>query len=398
MTIMRKSPVAIVGAGITGSVIARFLAEKDISVDLYERRSHIGGNCFDVFEFSSYTHIYGPHLFHTSDKRVVDFLSRYTDFRPYFHKVRAYIDGELLPIPFSLATLKKTHPTSLANRLTEKLIGQYGYGNQVTIYQLLQAEDQDLNELGRYVYQKVFLGYSQKQWGLDDPMQLDKGVLNRIPVRINMDTNYFADKYQMLPASGYACVFENMLNHPNIDIRLNQDIKLRAANIKPGSENVTINGAVYGHVFYSGMIDQFFDYEYGRLGYRSLYFESTLQSTDWDHRPTMISNYPANFDYTRIADYSHLSTVLGVPVSADSRVCYEYPGAYDADSEQFSEPYYPLFTSDARSLHSRYQKRLNEYKSCVTICGRLGDYKYYDMDDALIAARSLALSFLMSVN
>lgn len=391
-----KSPVAIVGAGITGSVIARLLAEQDIGVDVYEKRPHIGGNCFDVFEFSSYTHHYGPHLFHTSDKRVVDFLLNYTDFRPYFHKVRAYIDGEFLPIPFSLSTLRQTHPRALANRLTEKLIDNYGYGNQATIYQLLQAEDQDLNDLGNYVYQKIFLGYSQKQWGLDDPMQLDKGVLNRIPVRINMDTNYFTDKYQMLPATGYTNVFNNMLDHSNIDIRLNQDIDLRAVNIRPGSENVIVCGTTYKHVFYSGMIDRFFDYQYGRLVYRSLRFESTLQHTNWNLRPAMQLNYPSHFNYTRIADYSHLSSALGFAVADQSRVCFEYPESYSPDSDQFFEPYYPLFTSEARNLYSQYEKRLSEYKSCVTICGRLGDYKYYDMDDAITAAMSNALAYLMS--
>jgi UDP-galactopyranose mutase len=394
---LQDGPVAIVGAGITGSVIARLLAEQNIGVDVYERRPHIGGNCFDVFEYSSYTHSYGPHLFHTSDKRIVDFLARFTDFRPCFHKVKAYIDGELLPIPFSLATLLQTHPALLANRLTEKLIDNYGYGNQATIYQLLQAEDQDLNELGSYVYQKIFLGYSQKQWGLDDPMQLDKGVLNRIPVRVNMDTNYFADKYQMMPALGYTSVFKHMLDHPNIQIRLNQEIDLRAANITPGSEQIVIDGTSYRHVFYSGMIDRFFDYQFGQLDYRSLYFDFTLQNTNWSHRPTMITNYPSHFNYTRIADYSHLSSVLGLAVSDQSRVCYEYPGAYDPLSNQFSEPYYPLFTREARSLHALYEKRLGEFQACLTICGRLGDYKYYDMDDAITAAISTATTYIKTI-
>jgi len=392
-----QRPVAVVGAGMTGAVISRMLAEQGLEVDVYERREHVGGNCHDYYELNSYTHCYGPHLFHTSDLRVVNFLRQFTEFRPYFHKVTAFIDGAPLPIPFSLQTLQLTHPRYLAARLSEKLVDSFGFGNATSIYALLNSPDSDLKQLGDYIYRSIFLGYSQKQWGIDDPLLLDKGVLNRIPVRINHDTNYFVDRFQMLPARGYTELFEKMLSHPNINLHLNQSAELLAQAIDPSREDINIGSSRYSHVFYCGMIDQFCNFEFGRLSYRSLQFESKTVSSSHRDRPTFITNYPMHFEFTRIADYSHLSPVLGLSLHDQSRIIVEYPGEYDPGSQSFSEAYYPLFTNDARALYRRYEDHVEPYRALVTICGRLGHYKYYDMDDACVAAMSIATRFLSSI-
>ena len=394
---LHKYPVAVIGAGMTGSIIARFLADRGISVDLYERRSHIGGNCYDQHELNSYTHRYGPHLFHTSDIRVVEFLRRFTDFRPYFHKVTAVIDGTPLPIPFSLHTLQLTHPNYLAARLAEKLVDTYGFGSSTSIFSLLNSSDNDLRGLGSYIYSSVFLGYSQKQWGLEDPLQLDKGVLNRIPVRINYDTNYFTDRFQMIPAQGYTKMFSNILDHPNISLSLSHSIDLNIQSVQSSRTDVQIATARYSHVFYCGMIDQFCNYIFGPLAYRSLNFEEVTTCLDHATRPTFSTNYPSHFQFTRVSDYSHLSPVFGFAYDEHSKIIYEYPGDYSPTSEYFSEAYYPLFTNEARSLYRRYEEYVKPCGSLVTICGRLGHYKYYDMDDACVAALSIAKRYLDAI-
>jgi len=382
---------------MTGCVISRILADQGFDVEVFERRDHVGGNCHDRCELNSYTHQYGPHLFHTSDRRVVDFLKNYSDFTPYFHKVTAIIDGAPLPVPFSLRTLQLTHPHSLAIRLSEKLIEAFGFGSQTTIYALLNSLDSDLKELGGYIYQSIFLGYSQKQWGVDDPLLLDKGVLNRVPVRISNNTNYFDDTYQMMPTYGYTQLFKNMLDHPRIALRLNKSIELTDVSIDCSASQMLIDASQYAHLFYCGMIDQFCDYTYGRLPYRSLHFESKKVATNHADRPTLQTNYPSNFDFTRIADYSHLSSVLGLKGHQESMVITEYPGEYDPSSLNFSQAFYPLFTSSARTLYLRYEEHVKPYRALVTICGRLGHYKYYDMDDACVAAISIAKRFLSSI-
>jgi len=377
--------IAVIGAGLTGSIIARHAAEAGWQVDIYEKRSHIGGNCFDYEDLGSYTHQYGPHLFHTSDSRTAQYLQLFADFIPYQHKVHALIDGGMVPIPYSLKSLSLTHPPSLAERISEKLIESYGYGSQVTIYSLLSSDDSDLKSLGQYIYDKIFHGYSCKQWGTDSPLELDKNVLNRIPVRISNDSSYFLDRYQFLPKYGYTSLIQNILDHPLISVECGHPITLNHGHFTNARSHATINDQKYRHIFFSGMIDSLFDFKHGPLPYRSLSFTLSQAAIDLSKRPSMQTNFPCNYDFTRISDYSFISKALGrSPETA--RIATEYPGTYDPSSVQFQDPFYPLFTKEARMHYEKYANELASISSLITACGRLGHYKYYDMDDAIIAA------------
>ena len=383
-----KIKIAVVGSGLTGSIIAREFAEKNIKVDIYEKRKHIAGNCFDQKDLDSFTHRYGPHLFHTSNKEVMKYLNRFTEFVPYSHKVKAFIDGQFVPIPFSLASLELTHPSYLQKRITQKLLDAYKYGSKVSIFNLLESADKDLKDLGEFVYEKVFLGYSSKQWGVKNPLDLDKGVLNRIPISINKDTNYFTDKYQFLPKKGYTNIISNILNHKNIKVFLNSNINLNLENLSSSSQNIFLRRKNYNHIFFTGMIDELFGYKYGELEYRSLLFKESKAIQSDIQRPCLQLNYPNNYDFTRIIDYSYVSKALGKK-PLFSRLVTEYPGKFKRESEDFNEAFYPLFTKKAREKYNEYRKNLNSISKVITVCGRLGTYKYLDMDDAISAAFSV---------
>ena len=385
---MSKS-ILVVGAGLTGAVLARAAADKGCRVQVVDQRDHLGGNCFDKAEFDSYTHCYGPHLFHTSDKRVVEYLERFTSFVPYFHKVHAYIDGGFVPIPFSLASLPLTHPDYLARRISQKLVAQYGYGSSTTIYALLDSPDPDLCQLGQFLFEKVFKGYSQKQWGIEDPLEIDKAVLNRIPVRVSMDSNYFTDRYQFLPSLGYTSMITAILNSPSITVQTGKKINIRADSLTLKGSQVFVEDVAYDHIFYTGMIDELCSFALGDLPYRSLHFSWSEVQPSLSQRPSMVLNYPCNYDFTRVCDYSHIARALG-DIPRVSRLGYEYPGAYHPESPIHAIPYYPMFTKTARASYIKYQDYLSDLSIPLTVCGRLGHYRYYDMDDAVTAARALA--------
>ncbi len=385
---MSKS-ILVVGAGLTGAVIARAAADSGCNVRVVDQRDHLGGNCFDKAELGSYTHCYGPHLFHTSDKRVVEYLERFARFVPYFHKVHAYIDGGFVPIPFSLSSLLLTHPEHLARRISQKLIAQYGFGGTTTVFSLLESCDRDLCELGQFLFDKVFKGYSQKQWGIEDPLELDKAVLNRIPVRVSMDSNYFTDRYQFLPSCGYTSLISAILDSPLITLETGKKISIYANRLSLKDNRVFVEDAAYDHIFYTGMIDELCSFALGKLPYRSLRFVWTEAKSDLLSRPSLQLNYPCNFDFTRVCDYSYIARAMGAQ-PRESRLATEYPGSYDPQSSDYFVPYYPMFTKHARASYSAYKEYLAELSVPVTACGRLGHYRYYDMDDAITAALALA--------
>lgn len=379
-----KKIIGVIGAGITGAVISRIAAELNWEVDVYEKRPHVGGNCYDKKEFGSFTHQYGPHLFHTSNKKVVDFLSQFCEFTPYFHKVNAHIDGDYVPIPFCLSSLFRTHPYHYAKKISEKLIENFGYGSQTTIYALLNSNDIDLRSLGEFIYKKVFEGYSKKQWGIKDPMELDKSVLNRIPVRVNNNTDYFVDKYQYLPKHGYTQLIGNILNHESINVICNKNIEINHEMFAEEKSPSEINNKTYKHIFYCGMIDQFFNFSDGQLSYRSLSFKKDILPINKLCRPSLVTNYPSNFDFTRISDFSYIAENSGSAVK-EGVVFTEFSGEYDKDSEKFNEPFYPFFTESSKIDYERYNSKLSDLFN-ISFCGRLAKYKYFDMDDAVAAA------------
>lgn len=357
----------IVGAGLSGAVVARQLAEQGQQVMVIDKRDHIAGNIYDKKSAGITVHVYGPHVFHTNDKQVWDFLSQFTQWHLFMYHVKAFIDGQEVPVPFNLDSLHTVFPAGLANRLEEKLIQTFGFNIKVPILKLRESKDKDLAFLADYVYQKVFLGYTVKQWGVK-PEELDPSVSGRVPVYISRDGRYFQDKYQAIPAHGYTKMVANILDHPNISVRLNtafSDIK---------------DQVQYGRLFYSGPVDEFFNYELGELPYRSLDIVFREYNREYFQSGPQI-NYPENYDFTRAVEYKYYLA----ETTPNTIVSFEYPCPFKQGE---NERYYPVPADANQSLFEKYMTQAKKLPN-VYFLGRLGDYKYYNMDQTV--ARALAL-------
>ncbi|WP_262927187.1 UDP-galactopyranose mutase [Phytohalomonas tamaricis] len=351
----------IVGAGFAGSVLAERLAnELNKRVLIIDRRPHIGGNAFDHYnEDGVLVHRYGPHIFHTNAQRIVDYLSRFTEWHPYEHRVLAQVDGQMVPMPINLTTLNKLYGLDLNADQAEAFLAS----KAEHIEDIRTSEDVVINKVGRELYEKFFRGYTRKQWGLD-PSELDKSVTSRVPTRTDDNDRYFNDTFQMMPKHGYTRMFENMLAHTNIKVMLNTDFDDIRDEIR------------YAHLIYSGPIDEFFDYRFGKLPYRSLKFQhKTLDQENF--QPVGVVNYPAeDVAYTRITEYKHLTGQQHHKTS----LTYEFPSA-DGD------PYYPIPRPENATLYKRY-RALADATPNVTFLGRLGSYRYYNMDQVVAQALS----------
>ncbi|WP_434711025.1 UDP-galactopyranose mutase [Pseudomonas sp. R1-1] len=352
----------IVGAGFAGSVIAERLAEGlGRRVLLIDRRDHIAGNAYDHYDAAGVlVHRYGPHIFHTNAQRIVDYLSRFTEWRPYEHRVLARVDGQLVPIPINLSTLNALYGLSMNSVEAEQFLAE----RAEPVATIRTSEDVVVNQIGRELYEKFFRGYTRKQWGLD-PSALDKSVTSRVPTRTNEDDRYFTDTFQAMPLHGYTQMFERMLDQPQIDLLLSTDFKHVRDVVK------------YRHVIYCGPIDEYFDFQLGRLPYRSLRFEhQTLEQERY--QPVAVVNFPdPEVPYTRITEYKHLTGQTHPSTS----ISYEFP-CDDGD------PYYPVPRPENAELYKRY-RALAEQIPNVTFLGRLGTYKYYNMDQ--VVGQALAL-------
>ena len=361
----------IVGCGISGVTLARSLAEKGHSITIIDRRNHIGGNCYDYFDENGIDiHLYGTHIFHTDEKSVWDFVSRFTQWFPFQHRVKALIDGMEVPIPFNLNSIEQVFPAELAKKLESKLLNLFGFNVKVPILELRKTGDKDLLFLAEYVYQKVFLHYTMKQWNLK-PEDLDPIVTGRVPIYISRDDRYFQNKYQGIPLRGYTEMIKRMLSHENITTNLNSPF------------NHDMN-ADYDHVFYSGAIDEYFDYELGELPYRSLRFEFITFDREYFQSNSVI-NYPSNYDFTRIGEYKYFLDIR----SRKTVVSYEYPQPF---VNGLNERYYPIVKNENAVLYQKYLDKAKDNPK-VTFFGRLGDYKYYDMDKAIFRAIALSANF-----
>lgn len=352
----------IVGAGFAGSVIAERLAQgMGQQVLLLDRREHIGGNAYDYYDESGVlVHRYGPHIFHTNAERIVDYLSRFTEWRPYEHRVLASIDGYLVPIPINLTTLNTLFNASMTSEEAERFLAD----RAEPVEMIRTSEDVVVNQIGRELYNKFFRGYTRKQWGLD-PSSLDKSVTGRIPTRTNVDDRYFTDTFQIMPRDGYTVMFERMLSHPSIDILLNTDFKAVRDCVS------------YKHLIYCGPIDEYFELCFGLLPYRSLRFQHENLKQE-RFQPVAVVNFPdESVPYTRITEYKHLTGQTHHSTS----ISYEFPCA-DGD------PYYPVPRPENAKLYRRY-KNLADQLPNVTFLGRLGTYKYYNMDQ--VVGQALAL-------
>jgi UDP-galactopyranose mutase len=359
-----KYDYLIVGAGFAGSVLAERLASQHGSrVLLIDRRSHVGGNAYDEpNEAGILYHKYGPHIFHTNSDQVVNYLSQFTEWRPYEHRVLATVRGQQVPIPINRTTLNMLFD---ANLRTEEEAAGYLAERAEPVANIQTSEDVVINAVGEELYRLFFRGYTRKQWGLD-PSELDKQVTSRIPTRTNSDDRYFSDAFQAMPLKGYTKMFERMLDHPLIEKRLGVDF----SEFKDRAHEIA------EHIIYTGPIDEYFDFRFGKLPYRSLTFDHQTLQQEW-FQPVAVVNYPSeDVPFTRISEYKHLT---GQEAEVTT-ITYEYPSAE-------GDPYYPIPRPENQDLFKKYEK-LGDETAGVTFVGRLATYRYYNMDQ--IVGQALA--------
>ena len=385
---MNKYDAIIVGAGFAGAVCARELAERGGKrVLVLERRSHIGGNAYDCADGAGVLiHQYGPHIFHTNSARVFDYLSRFTAWRDYQHRVIANIPDErrgarmTYPVPFNLTSLETAYGPEEGARLGEKLMAAYGAEKKVTILELRQNPDREIAALADYVYEHVFVHYTMKQWG-QKPEEIDPNTTARVPVFLSRDDRYFQDTYQGMPLEGYTVLFERMLDHPGIEVRLGADA---LASLKVEEGRITFEGEDFGGtVIYTGQADELFSFRFGRLPYRTLDFRcETISQDDFQGYGTV--NYTVDEDFTRITEFKHLT---GQTLEGVTTIVKEYSRAYTGAPGE--TPYYAIINDENNVLYGRY-RALSDAIPNLHLLGRLAEYKYYNMD--AIVDRALSLS------
>jgi UDP-galactopyranose mutase len=345
----------IVGAGFAGSVLAERLASQlDQKVLICDKRPHVGGNAYDLYDAAGVLiHQYGPHIFHTASAKIFNYLSQFTAFRRYEHRVLASVDGKLVPFPINLTTLESLYGRAFTAEDAEAFFRS----RAEPIAHPRTSEEIVVGKIGRELYEKLFRNYTTKQWGRD-PSRLDASVAARVPARLNRDDRYFTDEYQAMPLHGYTRLFQKMLSHRKIRILLNTDYRELERNVS------------YRHLIYTGPIDAFFDYRYGRLPYRSLEFK--FETFDRERlQPVAVVNYPNEHAYTRITEFKHLTGQK----HDKTTVVYEFPTAQ-------GDPYYPIPSPETAELYKKY-KALADATPNVHFVGRLATYKYYNMDQVI---------------
>jgi UDP-galactopyranose mutase len=325
-----------------------------------DRRNHVGGNAYDCYDSAGIlVHKYGPHIFHTNSRQVFDYLSQFTTWRAYQHRVLASVDGQLVPIPINLDTINQLYGLSLNSMELEKFFASVAEPRD----QIRSSEDVVVSKVGRELYEKFFRGYTRKQWGID-PSDLDAAVTARVPTRTNRDPRYFTDTYQAMPRYGFTRLFENMLDHPNIKIMLNTDYR------------EILDYVPFRRMVYTGPIDEFFDYRYGKLPYRSLEFKFETHDQEFV-QPVAVVNYPNDYAYTRVTEFKHLTG----QVHPKTTVVYEYP-------QDEGDAYYPVPRPENAEIYRKYHA-LMEQTPKVYFAGRLATYKYYNMDQVVAQALTL---------
>lgn len=352
---MIKYDYLIIGAGLSGSVIAERLAsQSDKKILVVDRRNHIGGNCYDYYDKSNVlVHKYGAHLFHTKYKIVFDYLSQFTKWHKYEHVVKAKIDEKLYDIPINLNTVNKFFDKNFNSKECKDFLEKI----RTKIGEPKNAEEQVLSKVGKELYEKFFKHYTKKQWEID-PKDLAPSVTARIPIRFNKDERYFEDEYQFMPKSGYTKIFKKLLNHKNIEVRLNTEFKDIKSKVK------------YDNLLYSGCIDEYFDYKYDPLAYRSLKFKFKTFDNDF-YQDYCVINYPGKEKYTRILELKHATKQK----NNKTTIVYEYPSAE-------GEPYYPIPRPKNQELYEKYSKLAKKLKNTYFM-GRLGEYRYLNMDQVV---------------
>ena len=347
-----KLKYVIVGAGLAGLTVAERIAnELNEEVLVIEKRGHIGGNVYDSYnEDGILIHNYGPHIFHTNDREVYQYLSRFTKWRDFWHRVLTYVDGNLIPMPITVETINRIYNLNLNCFEVEAFLKKQA----VDLEEIKTSKDVALSKVGQDIYEKIFETYTKKQWGID-PAELDTSVISRIPIRLNRDTRYFADKYQGMPAHGYTKMCENMIRNKKIKILLNTDYKEIMDDIS------------FDRLIYTGAADEYYDYKYGKLKYRSINFVFETHDRE-EYQEAPVVNYPNDYDFTRITEFKKLSG----QVHRKTTICKEFP-----TSE--GEPYYPFPTKECKAQYALYQEEMKKEEKVLFI-GRLAEYRYYNMD------------------
>lgn len=375
--------ILIIGCGLSGAVIARELAERGKKVTIWERRDHIGGNMYDyVDEYGFLVQRYGPHTFHTKNHALYDYMCRFEQWQDYKLICGAVWDGKYTPTPFNFTTIDTFYPREQADRLKRKLQAAFAGQETATVVEVLAHPDEEIRSYAQFLFENDYAPYTAKQWGVA-PSEIDPSVLQRVPLRFSYEEGYFDDAYQVMPQHSFTQFFENLLAHPNISVELNVEA-LERLRVEDG--RIFVDGNAFTlPVVYTGALDELFGCCYGRLPYRSLRFDWQYATQD-SFQPAPVVAYPQEKGYTRITEYKKLPQQAG----AGTSYAIEYPLPYDP--QQVTEPYYPVLTKESQQQYAKYQKLAAAVPN-LHCCGRLADFKYYNMDQALERALETVKSF-----
>jgi len=382
---MQQYDVIVVGAGFAGATIAREKAEQGKKVLIIDKRNHIGGNMYEKNDSNGVRiHLYGPHIFHTNNKEVFEYLKKFSEFFLYEHKVLGKINNKLVPIPFNYTSLEMLYEKKTADEIKENVEKEFPSSKKVSILELVNSENKIVKEFGEFVYKNVFENYTAKQWGTTID-KIDKSVINRVPVVLGYDDRYFNDEYQYMPINGFTEIFENMLNHENITVELNTNIKEKLYLNFENSRTFFEGGEFSGEIYYTGAIDELLNYKYGLLPYRTLELKFEQYNCD-NYQPNSVVNYPNDEDFTRITEFKYLTRQ---EIKDNTTILKEFSAQYDINNEKFADPYYPITNDENLGLYNKYKKDLESFNNII-LCGRLAEYKYYNMD--AVIGRALEIS------
>lgn len=386
---MARYDYIIVGAGLAGGILARKLADEyNKSILIVERRNHIAGNIFDFEdEHGVKVQKYGPHVFHTNIDEVYEFIAQYCEGIAYKTKCEAVIDGVSTPSPFNFKTIDQFYSEQDAAALKAKLLKYYANRPSVTVVEMLEADDADIRGFAEFLFEKDYKLYTAKQWNLQ-PEEIDSSVLKRVPIVLSYGDTYFYDKYEFMPKEGFTAMYAEIVRHPNITISLGVDALEHIAIDEKNQEVLYDDEKV--NLVYTGAIDELFRYKFGVLPYRSLHFEfKSLQMQDFQN--VAIVAYPQAKGYTRITEYTKMPFQN---FNGWTNVTYEYPVPYDKKAQIGNEPYYPVLTEDSQKMYEAYKEYAKGFENLI-LCGRLADFKYYNMDQVIL--RTLKLYESMEV-
>lgn len=369
----------VIGSGVVGSVVARYLSEeRNMNVTIWERRDHFGGNMYDyVDEHGIRVHQYGPHIFHTKNKRIYEYVCKYGEWIPYKLVCGAVIDGICSPTAFNFRTIDLFYSRKQADEIKQHIRNKFGERDSATVVELLDCDDPIIKGYAQFLFDKDYSLYTAKQWGVS-PKDIDKSVLKRVPIRFSYEEAYFTDEYQVMPKEGYTKFINNVLTHPNIVVKLNIDALNHLSVIDEST--LMIDGQPVDYpVIYTGPLDELFKFDKGKLPYRSLRFEWKYEKKESFQEMPVVA-YPQAEDFTRITEYKKL------PVQEVSGTTYaiEYPLQYNSENVNM-EPYYPVLTEESQKLYDEYRVKADTIRN-LYCCGRLADFKYYDMDKAIESA------------